>query len=31
MKYIPHGYQRTAYERILETRKVGLLMEMGLG
>lgn len=31
MKYIPHEYQTTAYNRILETKRIGLLMEMGLG
>lgn len=31
MKYIPHEYQLTAYNRILETKRIGLLMEMGLG
>lgn len=31
MKYIPHEYQKTAYTRILETKRIGLLMEMGLG
>ena len=31
MKYIPHDYQNTAYNRILETKRIGLLMEMGLG
>lgn len=31
MQYIPHDYQITAYNRILETPKIGLFMEMGLG
>ena len=31
MKFIPHKYQGTAYNRILETKRIGLLMEMGLG
>lgn len=31
MKYIPHEYQKTAYEQILSTKRIGLLMEMGLG
>lgn len=31
MKYIPHDYQVTAYNRILDTPKIGLFMEMGLG
>ena len=31
MQYIPHDYQAAAYNRILETPKIGLFMEMGLG
>lgn len=31
MKYIPHNYQKTAYDRILETKRIGLFLEMGLG
>lgn len=31
MRYIPHEYQEMAYRRILETKRIGLLMEMGLG
>ena len=31
MQYIPHDYQTAAYNRILETPKIGLFMEMGLG
>ena len=31
MKYEPHDYQEYAYNRILDTPKIGLFMEMGLG
>lgn len=31
MKYTPHEYQKTAFERILATPKIGLFLEMGLG
>lgn len=31
MKYSPHDYQVTAYERIIDTKRVGLFLEMGLG
>lgn len=31
MKYIPHEYQKTAYEFILSHKKVGLMLDMGLG
>ena len=31
MKYIPHKYQQIALEKILNTPKVGLLLDMGLG
>lgn len=31
MKYIPHKYQKIAQEKILNTPKVGLLLDMGLG
>ena len=31
MKFIPHKYQRIALERIYDTPRVGLLLDMGLG
>lgn len=31
MKFVPHGYQEYAINKILELPKVGLFMEMGLG
>lgn len=31
MKYMPHEYQRTAYEFILGHQKAGLMLDMGLG
>ncbi len=31
MKYVPHKYQQIALEKILNTPKVGLLLDMGLG
>lgn len=31
MKFEPHDYQVTAYNRILETKRIGLFLEMGLG
>lgn len=31
MKYVPHKYQKIALEKILNTPKVGLLLDMGLG
>lgn len=31
MKYIPHDYQKTAYEFILTHQKAGLMLDMGLG
>ena len=31
MKFVPHGYQRYAIERIITDEKVGLFLSMGLG
>lgn len=31
MKFIPHNYQKTAYDWILDHDKCGLLLDMGLG
>lgn len=31
MKYVPHNYQKYAANRILESPKVGLFLDMGLG
>ena len=31
MKFIPHKYQRIALERLYDTPRVGLLLDMGLG
>lgn len=31
MKYKPHDYQVTAYNKIIDTKRVGLFLEMGLG
>lgn len=31
MKYVPHEYQKTAYDFILEHEKAGLMLDMGLG
>lgn len=31
MKFIPHGYQRYAIERILSIKKLALFLDMGLG
>lgn len=31
MRYIPHGYQQTAYDWIMEHERCGLFLDMGLG
>ena len=31
MKFIPHEYQKTAIQKILNCPKVGLFLDMGLG
>lgn len=31
MKYIPHGYQQTAYDWIMRHTHCGLFLDMGLG
>ena len=31
MKYIPHGYQQTAYDWIMKHERCGLFLDMGLG
>ena len=31
MKFIPHGYQRRAIDKIMTTPACGLFLEMGLG
>ena len=31
MKFIPHGYQSRMIMRVIEDRKVGLFLDMGLG
>ena len=31
MKYTAHGYQKKATERILQQKRVGLFLDMGLG
>ncbi len=31
MRYVPHGYQRTAYNWIMEHERCGLFLDMGLG
>ena len=31
MKYVPHGYQQTAYDWIMEHERCGLFLDMGLG
>jgi len=31
MKFIPHNYQQTAIEHILDNEKAGLFLDMGLG
>lgn len=31
MKFISHGYQRYAIDRIIEQPAIGLFLEMGLG
>lgn len=31
MKYVPHDYQKTAYQKIISIKRVGLFLQMGLG
>lgn len=31
MKFIPHAYQQHCIDRILDTKKIGLFLDMGLG
>lgn len=31
MRYVPHDYQKTAYQKIIDTKRVGLFLQMGLG
>ena len=31
MIYEPHGYQKTAKQKILDTPRIGLFFDMGLG
>lgn len=31
MKFVPHAYQQTCIERIIDTKKIGLFLDMGLG
>ncbi|MFI3175629.1 MAG: DEAD/DEAH box helicase [Bacillota bacterium] len=31
MEFVPHKYQEMAYQKILNTKKVGLFLDMGLG
>ena len=31
MKFVPHTYQKTCIERIIDTKKIGLFLDMGLG
>ena len=31
MKFIPHPYQSYCIERIIETKALGLFLDMGLG
>lgn len=31
MRFVPHGYQRYAIDRIIQDERVGLFLDMGLG
>ena len=31
MEFKPHGYQKHGIEKIIEIKKIGLFLEMGLG
>ena len=31
MKFMPHDYQKRMIDKIIETQRVGLFLDMGLG